>query len=110
MQELISYFYKGIFTHPIFIEFILYFNLITRLVESLNYYTFVSSLHNGVKKSYNTKGPARRPVLLRIVCSLLYEVYHDELERVHLVLGLTVSSGKRCAPVFMSFEELSRFL
>ena len=56
---------------------------------------------------HNTKGLARRPVLLRIVCSLLYEVYHDELERVHLVLGLTVSSGKRCAPV-LSFEELSR--
>ena len=41
MQELISYFYKGIFTHSIFIEFILYFNLITCLVESSSYNTFV---------------------------------------------------------------------
>jgi len=49
MQELISYFYKGISTHPIFIEFILYFNLITCLVESSSYYTFVNSQHNEVR-------------------------------------------------------------
>ncbi len=49
MQELISYFYKGISTHPIFIEFILYFNLIAHLVEGSSYHTFVSSQYNGVR-------------------------------------------------------------
>ena len=100
MQELISYFYKGILKFLYFTDFILCSKYIVNTFARANILLDAEFL-------YNTKGPARRPVLLRIVCSLLYEVYHDELERVHLVLGLTVSSGKRCAPV-LSFEELSR--